>query len=113
LRFSQTIPIVIVGTHKDKLDAETWLSVQNFSPQKATSGNLIRKKQANALVDKVAAYAYVQVSSLTGDGVMKAFKTAIRAALESKSTQQPPTTATPSPPGTWKLEALLRQPVSV
>jgi len=77
--FCPNVPIILVGNKKDlRQDAGT---VRELSKMKQEP---VRLDEGKAMAEKIGAYAYLECSAKTKDGVRDVFETATRAALSIK-----------------------------
>ena len=77
--FCPTVPIILVGNKKDlRYDEHTRreLSAMKQDPVKLEDGR--------TMADKIGAYAYMECSAKSKEGVREVFETATRAALQTK-----------------------------
>ncbi|KAI6651693.1 rho GTPase 1 [Oopsacas minuta] len=77
--FCPTVPIILVGNKKDlRHDEHTRreLSAMKQEPVKLEDGR--------TMADKIGAYAYMECSAKSKEGVREVFETATRAALQTK-----------------------------
>ena len=77
--FCPTVPIILVGNKKDLRNDEHTrreLSSMKQEPVKLDDGR--------SMADKIGAYAYMECSAKSKEGVREVFETATRAALQTK-----------------------------
>eukprot|EP00111_Clytia_hemisphaerica_P006797 TCONS_00019632-protein len=77
--FCPNVPIILVGNKKDLRNDENtkWeLQKQKQEPVKMEEGEV--------MANKISAYAYLECSAKSKEGVREVFETATRAALQSK-----------------------------
>uniref|UniRef100_A0AC35U7Z5 Ras-like GTP-binding protein Rho1 n=1 Tax=Rhabditophanes sp. KR3021 TaxID=114890 RepID=A0AC35U7Z5_9BILA len=77
--FCQKIPIILVGNKKDiRQDAAAVEEMRKMRQEP------VRYEQGVAMSQQIGAYAYIECSAKTRDGVREVFETATRAALTSR-----------------------------
>lgn len=82
--FCPNVPIILVGNKKDLRNDENTqreLNRMKQEPVKAEDGKLMS--------DKIGAFAYLECSAKTKEGVRDVFETATRAALATKKKKKP------------------------
>ena len=84
--FCPTVPVVLVGTKRDlRHDSETH-EILSRTKQKPASSD-----EGRAIADTIGAYAYVECSAKTRDGIREVFECAARASFlrdHKKSTKK-------------------------
>ena len=77
--FCSNVPIILVGNKKDLRNDES-------TKQELLKSGLtpVRADQGRAMADKIGAYAYLECSAKTKEGVRAVFETATKASLEFK-----------------------------
>lgn len=76
-------PIILVGNKKDlRADPST---IRELARKKQET---VKYEQAKAFAESIGAYAYVECSAKTRDGIREVFETATRAALQQKKTKK-------------------------
>lgn len=76
-RFCSKVPIILVGNKKDIRD--------DLGTLKEIKGNIkepVNSKEGQAMADQIQAFAYLECSAQTKEGVMEVFQTATGAALQ-------------------------------
>lgn len=75
-RFCSKVPIILVGNKKDIRD--------DLGTLKEIKGNKepVNSKEGQAMADQIHAFAYLECSAQTKEGVMEVFQTATGAALQ-------------------------------
>jgi Ras homolog gene family, member A len=77
--FCPNVPIILVGNKKDlRNDEQTKKELMKMRQEP------VRPEQGRAMSDKIGAYAYLECSAKTKEGVRAVFETATKAALHSK-----------------------------
>ena len=80
--FCPNVPIILVGNKKDlRNDEATKKELMKMRQEP------VRPEQGRAMSDKIGAYAYLECSAKTKEGVRAVFETATKAALHSKKRQ--------------------------
>ncbi|ESO86174.1 hypothetical protein LOTGIDRAFT_207113 [Lottia gigantea] len=79
------VPIILVATKKDLREDRSVIRSLAQTDQKPIS-----QQDGLAMKDKISAYAYLECSSKTRDGVKEVFETATRAALQTKRQKKKP-----------------------
>lgn len=75
--FCSKVPIILVGNKKDIRD--------DLGTLKEIKGNIkepVNSKEGQAMADQIHAFAYLECSAQTKEGVMEVFQTATGAALQ-------------------------------
>jgi len=74
------VKTVLIGTKSDLKDVNE--DVRNGLVEAGQAiGNPISVEQGDALAKKINAFAYCETSAKTGDGILNAFDTVVRAAI--------------------------------
>jgi len=76
--FCQNVPIILVGNKKDLRSEE---SNRKEGKNKV---EIVKYEDGKAMAERIGAYAYIECSAKTKDGVREVFETATKAALQSK-----------------------------
>jgi len=76
--FCQNVPIILVGNKKDLRSEE---SNRKDGKNKI---EIVKYEDGKAMAERIGAYAYIECSAKTKDGVREVFETATKAALQSK-----------------------------
>jgi len=76
--FCQNVPIILVGNKKDLRSEE---SNRKDGKNKV---EIVKHEDGKAMAERIGAYAYIECSAKTKDGVREVFETATKAALQSK-----------------------------
>jgi len=77
--FCPNVPIILVGNKKDlRQDEVTRRELMKMKQEP------VRPEDGKQMADKINAFAYMECSAKTKDGVRQVFETATRAALQSK-----------------------------
>ena len=80
--FCPNVPIILVGNKKDlRNDEATKKELMKMRQEP------VRPEQGRAMAEKIGAYAYLECSAKTKEGVRGVFETATKAALHSKKRQ--------------------------
>jgi small GTP-binding protein len=80
--FCPNVPIVLVGNKRDlRNDEATKKELMKLRQEP------VRPDQGRAMADKIGAYAYLECSAKTKEGVRDVFETATRGALHSKKSK--------------------------
>jgi len=83
--FCPNVPIILVGNKKDlRNDEATKKELMKMRQEP------VRTEQGRAMSDKIGAYAYLECSAKTKEGVRAVFEQATKAALHSKKRKQSP-----------------------
>ncbi|VDQ06738.1 unnamed protein product [Trichobilharzia regenti] len=77
--FCSNVPIILVGNKKDLRHDEATKNELRRMKQEA-----VRTEEGRAMAERIGAYAYLECSAKTKEGVREVFETATRAALQSK-----------------------------
>ncbi|KAI0989506.1 hypothetical protein GJ496_001246 [Pomphorhynchus laevis] len=77
--FCPNVPIILVGNKKDLRDDD-----QTIKDLMKTRQEPVKQEEGLAMSEKINAYAYLECSAKTKEGVRKVFETATRAALSKK-----------------------------
>jgi len=77
--FCPNVPIILVGNKKDLRNDQN--TIRELSKMKQEP---VPEDQGKTMAEKVGAYAYLECSARTKDGVRAVFETATRAALQTK-----------------------------
>jgi len=77
--FCPKVPVVLVGTKKDLRNDEATKKELMKTRQEP-----VRTEQGRAMADKIKAYAYLECSAKTREGVRAVFETATRGAYHSR-----------------------------
>ncbi|OON18363.1 Ras family protein, partial [Opisthorchis viverrini] len=77
--FCGNVPIVLVGNKKDLRNDEN-----TRADLKRMKQDTVKYEEALSVANSIGAYAYMECSAKTKDGVRDVFETATRAALETK-----------------------------
>eukprot|EP00800_Vazella_pourtalesii_P023936 TRINITY_DN997_c0_g2_i2.p1 TRINITY_DN997_c0_g2~~TRINITY_DN997_c0_g2_i2.p1 ORF type:complete len:112 (+),score=18.89 TRINITY_DN997_c0_g2_i2:427-762(+) len=77
--FCPTVPIILVGNKKDLRNDEHTKSELLSMKQEP-----VKLDDGRAMADKIGAYAYMECSAKSKEGVREVFETATRAALQTK-----------------------------
>ncbi|CAH8831805.1 unnamed protein product [Trichobilharzia szidati] len=81
--FCSNVPIILVGNKKDLRHDEATKNELRRMKQEA-----VRTEEGRAMAERIGAYAYLECSAKTKEGVREVFETATRAALQSKKTKK-------------------------
>jgi len=77
--FCPNVPIILVGNKRDlRNDEGTKRELMKMKQEP------VRVEEGRAMADKISAFAYLECSAKTKDGVREVFETATRAALQTK-----------------------------
>lgn len=77
--FCPNVPIILVGNKRDlRHDENTKRELMKMKQEP------VRPEAGKDMADKIGAFAYIECSAKTKDGVRQVFETATRAALASK-----------------------------
>ena len=77
--FCPNVPIILVGNKKDlRNDENTKRELMKMKQEP------VRPEEGRAMHDQIRAYAYLECSAKTKEGVREVFETATRAALQTK-----------------------------
>lgn len=77
--FCPNVPVVLIGNKKDlRNDEATKKELMKMRQEP------VRPEQGRAMADKIGAYAYLECSAKTKEGVRAVFETATRGALNAK-----------------------------
>jgi len=77
--FCPSVPIILVGNKRDlRNDEATKRELMKMKQEP------VRVEEGRAMADKINAFAYLECSAKTKDGVREVFETATRAALQTK-----------------------------
>lgn len=80
--FCPNVPVVLIGNKKDlRNDEATKKELMKMRQEP------VRTEQGRAMADKIGAYAYLECSAKTKEGVRAVFETATRGALHSKKSK--------------------------
>jgi Ras family protein A len=80
--FCPNVPVVLIGNKKDlRNDEGTKKELMKMRQEP------VRTEQGRAMSDKIGAYAYLECSAKTKEGVRAVFETATRGALHSKKSK--------------------------
>ena len=77
--FCPNVPIILVGNKKDLRNDE--VTKRELMKMKQEP---VRPDEGKTIADKINAYAYLECSAKSKDGVREVFETATRAALQTK-----------------------------
>ncbi|KAK4472668.1 hypothetical protein MN116_003899 [Schistosoma mekongi] len=77
--FCSDVPIIVVGNKKD-LRSESSVRDEPYRVKQ----EFVKPEEGRAMADRIGAYAYLECSAKTKEGVREVFETATRAALQSK-----------------------------
>ena len=77
--FCPNVPIILVGNKKDTRNDPTTQKELKKSKQEP-----VRTGEGNAMAEQIHAFAYLECSAKTKEGVREVFETATRAALQVK-----------------------------
>jgi Ras family protein A len=77
--FCPNVPIILVGNKKDLRHDET--TKRELMKMKQEP---VRPEEGKGVAEKISAFAYLECSAKTKDGVRQVFETATRAALQTK-----------------------------
>ena len=77
--FCPNVPIILVGNKKDLRNDEYIKSELSRTKQKPVTSN-----EGSSMCDRIEAYAYLECSAKTREGVRDVFETAAKAALKKK-----------------------------
>ena len=77
--FCPNVPFILVGNKKD---------LRNDENTKRELMKPVKPEEGRAMQDQIGAYAYLECSAKTKDGVREVFETATRAALQTKKKQE-------------------------
>jgi Ras family protein A len=81
--FCPNVPVVLVGNKKDlRNDESTKKELMKMRQEP------VRPEQGRGMADKIGAYAYLECSAKTKEGVREVFETATRGALSSKKSKR-------------------------
>ena len=82
--FCPNVPIILVGNKRDlRNDEGTKRELMKMRQEP------VRVEEGRAMADKINAFAYLECSAKTKDGVREVFETATRAALQTKKKKHP------------------------
>lgn len=77
--FCPNVPIILVGNKKDlRTDETTKRELMKLKQEP------VRPEEGKAMADKIGAFAYLECSAKSKEGVRQVFEMATRAALQSK-----------------------------
>ncbi|XP_039248183.1 transforming protein RhoA [Styela clava] len=77
--FCPNVPIILVGNKKDlRSDSSTIHELQKMKQEP------VKSDEGRSMAEKIGAFAYLECSSKTKDGVREVFETATRAALQTR-----------------------------
>lgn len=80
--FCPNVPVLLVGNKRDlRNDEQTKRELMKLRQEP------VRSDQGRAMADRIGAYAYLECSAKTKEGVREVFETATRAALNSKKSK--------------------------
>lgn len=80
--FCPNVPVVLIGNKKDlRNDEQTKKELMKLRQEP------VRSDQGRAMADKIGAYAYLECSAKTKEGVRAVFETATRGALHCKKSK--------------------------
>ena len=82
--FCPNVPIILVGNKKDLRNDETTKHELMKMKQEP-----VRPELGRLMMEKIGAYAYLECSAKTKEGVREVFEQATRAALQSKRKKKP------------------------
>ena len=77
--FCPSVPIILVGNKKDTRNDPT--TKQELSKMKQEP---VKSMEGSAMAEKISAYAYLECSAKTKEGVREVFECATKAALQQK-----------------------------
>lgn len=77
--FCPNVPIILVGNKKDLRNDSSTLHELSKMKQEP-----VRSEEGRAMAEKIGAFAYLECSSKSKEGVREVFETATRAALQTK-----------------------------
>ena len=77
--FCPNVPIILVGNKRDLRNDE--MTKRELMKMKQEP---VRPEEGKTMADKISAYAYIECSAKTKDGVRDVFETATRAALQTR-----------------------------
>ncbi|RNA04686.1 ras-like GTP-binding Rho1 [Brachionus plicatilis] len=81
--FCPNVPVVLTGNKRDlRNDEVTKKELMKLRQEP------VRSEQGRAMADKIGAYAYIECSAKTKEGVRQVFESATRAALHSKKSKK-------------------------
>ena len=77
--FCPNVPIILVGNKKDlRNDPNTQKDLKKMKQEP------VKPQEGSAMAEKILAFAYLECSAKTKEGVREVFETATRAALQTK-----------------------------
>lgn len=80
--FCPNVPVVLIGNKRDlRNDEQTKKELMKLRQEP------VRTEQGRAMADKIGAYAYLECSAKTKEGVRSVFETATRGALHCKKSK--------------------------
>ena len=80
--FCPNVPVLLIGNKKDlRNDEQTKRELMKLRQEP------VRSEQGRAMADRIGAYAYLECSAKTKEGVRAVFETATRGALNSKKSK--------------------------
>ena len=80
--FCPNVPVLLIGNKRDlRNDEQTKRELMKLRQEP------VRSEQGRAMADRIGAYAYLECSAKTKDGVRAVFETATRGALNSKKSK--------------------------
>lgn len=80
--FCPNVPVLLIGNKKDlRNDEQTKRELMKLRQEP------VRSEQGRAMADRIGAYAYLECSAKTKEGVRGVFETATRGALNSKKSK--------------------------
>ena len=81
--FCPNVPIILVGNKKDlRNDEDTKRELMRMRQEP------VRSEEGRAMQGQIGAYAYLECSAKTKEGVREVFETATRAALQTKKKEE-------------------------
>jgi Ras family protein A len=83
--FCRNVPIILVGNKKDLRNDET--TRRELAKMKQDA---VRFEQGKNMAETIGAFAYLECSAKSKDGVREVFETATRAALQIKKKKKKP-----------------------
>jgi len=82
--FCPNVPIILVGNKKDLRNDEA--TRRELAKMKQSA---VKSDEGRTMADKIQAWAYLECSAKTKDGVREVFETATKAALQVKKKRKP------------------------
>lgn len=80
--FCPNVPVILVGTKKDlRSDPQTIAELAKMTQEP------VRPQEGREMAEKINAFAYLECSALSNEGIREVFETATRAALQVKKKQ--------------------------